>query len=517
LDARQDERVLLADVVTRAASAHAAGRAVITDDRSADFGQLADDIGSFARAIAELTAPGDTVAILAPNCYAYVLAYYGVPEAGRMLLALNQRLHPQEWASQLERSGATLLLGAPDLLGRLQSEAVLPAGVRSVHPLDRLDSLLDRGRVAPALPQRPAPDAPAWLMYTSGTTGTPKGVVLTHRSLLAGARHSIVLRPVADTDVFLTAFPMCHVAGYQIIGAHLRARPAVVLARFDAADFVAAVRDAGVTTCSLAPTMMDLLVEHLRDDPAAHALVRERLRSIGYGSAPMPPALIRKVTDALDCDLNQGFGMTELSGNVTGLGAAEHRAAIVNRPDLLVSAGAPGPLVRLAILGADGEVLPSGAEGEIVVRGEQVCAGYHRDPMATAAAFAYGWFHTGDLGRLDDEGRLTVVDRIKDIIVTGGENVASRQVEEVLLEQPGVREAAVVGVPDERWGERVAAVIVATDPGTPPDPDALVNACRGRLAGFKTPRSITFVDELPRTASGKVRKDQLRNLLSSGG
>jgi acyl-CoA synthetase (AMP-forming)/AMP-acid ligase II len=310
---------------------------------------------------------------------------------------------------------------------------------------------------------------------------------------------------------------MCHVAGYQIIGAHLRGRPAVILSRFDPADFVAAVRDHGVTTCSLAPTMMDLLVEHLHADPEAHALVRGRLRSIGYGSAPMPPALIRKVTAALDCDLNQGFGMTELSGNVTALGAAEHRAAIAERPDLLVSAGAPGPLVRLAILDPAGRLVGTGEEGEIVVRGEQVCAGYHQDPAATAAAFAYGWFHTGDLGRLDADGRLTVVDRLKDIIVTGGENVASRQVEEVLLEQPGVREAAVVGVPDERWGERVAAVIVATDPASPPDPAALTAACRERLAGFKTPRSVTFVTELPRTASGKVRKDQLRALLSPPG
>ena len=492
---------MLADVVHRAAASSGSSPAVIVDDRSVTFAQLATDVDALARAVAARTAPGDTVAILAPNCYAYVLAYYAVPQAGRLLLPLNQRLHPREWESQLERSGTTLLLGDPDLLAKLDT------GVRQVVPLDRLEELL-AGDDATLPPVDPA--APAWLMYTSGTTGAPKGVLLTHRSLLAGCRHVMVMRPGRPDDVFLTAFPMCHVAGYQVIASHLRGRPAVVMTRFDPADFVAAVRDHGVTTCSLAPTMMSLLIDHLAVDPTGHRLVRERLRTIGYGSAPMPPALIRKVIDALDCELSQGYGMTELSGNVTALGAAEHRAGLTDRPDLLVSAGTPGPLTRLAVMAPDGTLQPTGADGEVVVRGEQVCAGYHRDPAATAAAFTHGWFHTGDLGRLDAYGRLTIVDRIKDIIVTGGENVASREIEDVLLEQPGVREAAVVGVADERWGERVVAVVVPSDPSEPPEVSDLVAACRARLAGFKTPRSITFLEELPRTASGKVRKDLLR-------
>jgi acyl-CoA synthetase (AMP-forming)/AMP-acid ligase II len=509
--------VLLHEVVDRAAARDPSGAALIIDGVTHSFREVAADIAAFARGIADVSSPGDVVAILAPNGYAYPLAYYAVPRAGRVLLPLNQRLHAREWVSQLERSRTTVLIADAALLARLRADATLPPGVRTVVALTGADGdlsfeqLLSRDGDEP-LPQ-PRPLDTAWLMYTSGTTGPPKGVRLTHRSLLAGVRHSAILRPILARDVFLTAFPLCHVAGYQVITAHTKGRPALILERFDAAEFVHAVRDFGVSTCSLAPTMMDLLLEYLRTDAAGLAIVRERLRVIGYGSAPMPPPLIRRITEVLACDLNQGFGMTELGGNVTALGPADHRAAIAGNPELLTSAGTVGPLARLAIMDPSGALLPLGEPGEIVVRGEQVCGGYLDDPASNVSAFAGGWFHTADMGILDADGRLRVVDRIKDIIVTGGENVASREVEDVLRELDGVRDVAVVGVADERWGERICAAVVA-DPGDPPAAEALIAGCRERLAGFKTPRRIAFVPELPRTASGKVRKDELRRLLS---
>ncbi len=513
--------MLLHHVVDAAAERHGDAPALMVDGASYTFGAVARDVRRLAAGLETLCRPGENVAILAANCYAYPLAYYAVPRSGRMLLPLNQRLHAREWASQLGRAGVGVLLVEAEYLQRLRDDVMWPPSVRAVVVIDgpaaagdlTFDDLLARGDGTSPGRAEPGPDTPAWLMFTSGTTGVPKGVLLTHRSLLAGCRHSGLLRPVLDDDVYLTAFPLCHVAGYQLITAHLRRRPAVLMRRFDAADFVAAVRDLGATMCSIAPTMIDLLLEYLREDPAGLAAVRAKLRTIGYGSAPMPPTLIRRVTETLGCELNQGYGMTELSGNVTALGAAEHRAAIAGEPGLLTSAGTPGPLVDLAIEAPDGRQLPAGQVGEIVVRGEQVCAGYHDDPLATADAFRGGWFHTGDMGVLGADGRLSVVDRLKDIIVTGGENVASREVEDALREVDGVRDVAVVGVRDERWGERVCAVVVAD--GAPPDPERLVAACRERLAGFKTPRSITFVAELPRTASGKVRKDVLREQLTT--
>jgi acyl-CoA synthetase (AMP-forming)/AMP-acid ligase II len=511
--------VLLHEVVDAAAVDSGDLPALMVDGVTRSFSELARDVQSLAGGLLGVSGAGETVAILAPNCYAYVLAYYGVSRAGRLLLPLNQRLHAKEWESQLRRSRTTVLMGEASLLAQLRRDAQIPESVRTVVVLDEsagtdlpFAELLARGEGTNVVAGRRS-EVPAWLMFTSGTTGPPKGVLLTHRSLLAGCRHLQFMRPMLADDVFLTAFPLCHVAGYQVMLAHLLRRPAVVMSRFDAADFVAAVRDYGVTTCSLAPTMMDLLLEHLQGDSAGLAVVRRQLRAIGYGSAPMPPSLIRRLTDVLACDLNQGYGMTELAGNVTTLGAAEHRAAINGETALLTSAGTCGPMARLVIMGDDGSLLPTGEPGEIVVRGEQVCGGYFDDPDATAAAVKGGWFHTGDLGILGADGRLTVVDRIKDIIVTGGENVSSRQVEDVLLELPGVREAAVIGMPDERWGERICAVIVA-DPLHQPDPADLIAGCRAKLAGFKTPRIIEFVTELPRTASGKVRKAELRRQLS---
>jgi acyl-CoA synthetase (AMP-forming)/AMP-acid ligase II len=509
--------VLLHDVIDAAAVRSPAATALITGGVTRTFSEVAADVVALAGGVAAVSEPGDTVAILAPNGYAYPLAYYATPRAGRVLLPLNQRLHPREWASQLERSRSTVLIADGALLDSLHARAVLPACVRTVVALDGSGGDLTFDELCAATDDAPRPEArpndPAWLMYTSGTTGPPKGVLLTHRSLLAGMRHSALLRPIYDGDVFLTAFPLCHVAGYQVVVAHMNGCPALVMPRFDAAEFVAAVRDFGVTTCSMAPTMIDLLLEYLRGDPAGLTIVRERLRAIGYGSAPMPPSLIRQVTDVLDGDLNQGYGMTELAGNVTSLGSADHLAAMTHAPELLTSAGHPGPLARLAIMDLAGTLLPPGEAGEIVVRGEQVCGGYYDDPAATAAAFAGGWFHTGDLGVLGTDGRLQVVDRIKDIIVTGGENVASREVEDVLRELAGVRDVAVVGIADERWGERICAAVVP-DTEAPPTTQDLVAGCRERLAGFKTPRRIAFVDELPRTASGKVRKDELRRLLA---
>jgi acyl-CoA synthetase (AMP-forming)/AMP-acid ligase II len=253
--------------------------------------------------------------------------------------------------------------------------------------------------------------------------------------------------------------------------------------------------------------MLAMLLDHA-GDTATTAL--SGLRQISYGASAMPLELLRRVTTVLpDCGLAQGYGMTELSGNAVFLGADEHRRAARDRPDLLGAAGRPGPLVALRIVGDDDRELPAGEAGEIWVRGDQVCAGYWRDPASTAASRVGPWLRTGDVGRLDEHGLLHVVDRKKDLIITGGENVASREVEDHLGEHPALAQVAVVGVPDPRWGETVCAVVVLRD-GVELDPDELLRWSEGRMAGFKRPRRVVVVDSLPLNASGKVDKPALR-------
>ena len=228
----------------------------------------------------------------------------------------------------------------------------------------------------------------------------------------------------------------------------------------------------------------------------------------------MPAATLRRASRLIDVGFAQGYGMTELAGNAVFLGPDEHRRGLAGETQLLSAAGRPGPGVELRIVDDDGREVSAGAVGEILVRGRQVMARYWDDPAATAEALADGWLHTGDVGRRDDEGLLYVVDRKKDVIVTGGENVSSLEVEQVLAACPGVREVAVVGVPDALWGENVCAVI-APFPGATVDRAALVEAARAELAGFKVPRHLVIVDELPRNGTGKVIKAELRRLLSA--
>ncbi|MFI0370364.1 class I adenylate-forming enzyme family protein [Actinomadura sp. 1N219] len=499
----------LYDVLDTAARDAPDAPALSVDGATWTFRELRSRTDALSSHLAARCSPGARVALLAHNCPEYVAAYYGVPRDGRILVPLNQRLHPREWADQIVRSGAELVIGEPDLLDRLAAEAEFPA---DSPPLVAVEDL--PWDASPShRPTAAASDTEvAWLMFTSGTTGRPKGVRLTHKSLLAGIEVSASGRPVRPDDVFLTPFPLCHVAGYQVMLHHLFRRHAVVLRRFSAAALVEATPRHGVTSLSLAPTMLEDLLAHVEADPAARDALRAGLRVISYGSAPMPVALLRRAYDVLGCDFNQGFGMTELSGNATFLSPDDHRAAIASRPELAASAGRPGEGVEIAVIGEDGTPLPPDALGEVVVRGAQVTTGYWDDPDATAAAFTGDWFRTGDVGRVDVDGYLYLVDRLKDVIITGGENVSSREVEDVLRTVPGVGQVAVIGLPDPRWGQTVCAVIVPD--GVPPDGDALIGACRARLAGFKTPRRIEFVDALPRTATGKIRKSALRATLT---
>lgn len=487
---------LIHELVSSAAAAVPDRHAIITPDGTgATFAEFDRQVDSVAAWVNERTQRGDRVAVIADNSASYARLYYGVPRSGRILTLINQRLSPGEQISQLASAEPKVLLGdarylaaLPDVVQRTPSlERVLtfddPQWQRAVHESGSFQDPVE-------------PDEPAWLLFTSGSTGTPKGVLHTHRSITTAVRGTVAGRSVRRGGVYLLPFPMCHIAGYNMLvhhGAHSTVLP---VAAFRPDDFVAAVNAHHVTSCSLAPTMLHALLAHLEQTGTE----LPTLRDVSYGSAAIPAELLRRALARLDVGFHQGYGMTETGGNVTFLGPADHRAGADGDAAILATAGRPHDEVEVRIATGDGGV------GEILIRGAQVAAGYW--PGLTPAPVD-GWLPTGDIGRIDDTGRLVIVDRSKDVIITGGENVSSREVEDVLSGHPDVDQVAVVGVPDEYWGEAICAVVVAV-PDHHPSAEALITHVRSRLAAFKRPRHVLFVDSLPLTSNGKVAKDAVR-------
>ncbi len=360
----------LGDLVTSAAAEAPDDPALIFGDLRWTFGELAGRVAALAETLAATTPPGARIAVLAENVPQFVVLLLAAPASGRVVVPLNVRHTPAELVEQIGRSGASLVAGTDEQLRRLTGPDLPPLAGGSVL---RIDDAGPAPSTPPALePAGPArPDAPAWLIFTSGTTGPPKGVVLTHRGLLAAVANTAAGRPLADDDVYLYPFPLYHVSAYNLLHALLRRRPVVLLPRFDAATVADLTARHHVTTMSLAPTMLRLLLDHLDGDVAPLA----SLRTVAYGAAAMPAALLREGTDTLGCGFAQGYGMTELSGNAVFLSPDDHLRGLAGDARLLRAAGRAGPLVELRIVDESGAPAAAGEAGEILVRGPQVCAG----------------------------------------------------------------------------------------------------------------------------------------------
>ncbi len=487
---------------------------VSQDGRCQTFAELCDRSLRLASALAADGQPGDHVAILADNQPEYVEAYYGVPAAGQRLVFLNYRLAVPELVRIVNDARATRLLYAPaftDVVERMRPELeTVRSTLELGAPLERFIAPHPARAPFPALDDREI----AWIIYTSGTTGMPKGAMLSHRNLFASIFNSQVSQPgePPENPYFLMPFPLCHIAGFAVLGQHLVGNPVALMTAYSSAAWMRMVDELRITGTALAPTMINMLL----NDPgiATHDLCS--LRSLGYGASSIPAEVLRRAMARFGPIFTQGFGMTELAGNVIFMSKADHVRADREAPELLRAAGRVGALAAVRIVDAEDNDCPVGVAGEIVVRGDQVLAGYWNRPEANAEAFRGGWFHTGDVARMDDEGFVYIVDRKKDMIVSGGENVYPREVEEVLFQHPAVAEAAVFGLPDTHWGERVSAAIVLR-PEARVEPAELDAFCRGRLAGYKRPRDWHVVSEIPKNVSGKVLKRELRELFGPAG
>ena len=491
----------MADPLVHAVRFHA-DRPAVTDvgagTPTRTYAELGDRVRRLATVIAERTDPGDRVALLALNSEQYLELYFAVPAAGRLIVPLNTRWADPELIYALDDSTSRLLLTdrepgeLADHVGDvLRMGADLEALIAAAEPMADLGAGV-------------AEDDVAGLFYTGGTTGQSKGVMLTHRNLIAKAIHVRTTVPASSSDVYLVIAPMFHAAGSNSVldvvwnGAHH-----VILPGFDAGASLDAMERFGVTMLLAVPTMMAAQVDEQLARPRDVSALRRYL----HGGSPVAGEIVRRATKAFPgVEQVELYGATELSPLVTAYN--HHEEALDG--DRLRSCGRPVMGVAVRILdAATDEELPAGQVGEIEVRGPNVMAGYWNKPDVTASVLRDGWYRTGDVGRLDEDGYLFVLDRSKDMIITGGENVYSTEVEEAIYTHPGVAEATVFGVPDETWGEAVHAVVVPRQEGL--TAEELIEHCRRAIAGYKVPKSVEFrAEPLPKSGPGKVLERELR-------
>jgi long-chain acyl-CoA synthetase len=468
--------------------------------RRLSFAQLLPSVARQAAALAaQGVRAGDRVALVAPNDDRLVQALLACWSLGAVACPFNIRWSAAELADALGDSGAVLVL-ADESLTHLVAQRET-----TVLTLDAFAA--QACALAGLADTRTGGDSLAAILYTGGTTGRAKGVMLSHANFWAATVARGAELPNSPDSVALLVAPLFHVAGLgRLLGQLIVGGTCVTLARFQPGRVLDAIEHEAVTDIVVVPTMLQSLL----DAPEFRPERVQGLTRVAFGAAPMPPDLLARALDALPrAEFFQAYGMTETAGAVCMNPPANHRAT-ERAPGLVNSVGRAGLGSEIRVTDEEGSELPRGEVGEIVVRGPMVTSGYWRQPETTQAAFRDGWLRTGDAGRMDGGGHLFIVDRIKDMIISGGENVYGGEVETVLRGHPAVAQAAVVGVPDARWGEAVHAVLVLRTGSAPIAGEVLRDWCRQRLAGYKCPRSFSFVPELPLSGAGKVLKSVLR-------
>jgi long-chain acyl-CoA synthetase len=508
---RRGEDLRVADVIRERAAERGDAVAIAQGDRELSFAALDERSSRLAQALrASGVGPGDRVGYLDRTAPEVIELLFAASKIGAVIVPMNWRLAAPELSAVLADSAARVLIageGFSEIAGEMISlgdrcAELIIVGDRGAGGYERWLSAHDavdpgqRGNSADVVVQ----------MYTSGTTGVPKGVLTTHRNLGAAAETSPRWE-FDDASVSLTPLPMFHIGGIGWAFVGLWNGATTVLVRnFEAAAVLGTLERSRVTNAVFVPTMLQMLA----DVPGAAERDYSALRSIAYGASPITTTVLRAALRTFRCSLFGIYGLTETTGAITQLDPADHDPD-GPREHLLRSAGRPYPWAELRIANpANGTTLRPREVGEIWLRAPNVTPGYYNRPYETAAALtADGWLRTGDGGYVDEDGYLFLTDRIKDMIVSGGENVYPIEVEEALSQHPEVLEVAVIGVPDQRWGETVKALIVRR-PGSAVDADELIAFTRARLAGYKLPRSIDFIETLPRTPTGKVLKRELR-------
>ncbi|MDI2127036.1 acyl-CoA synthetase [Yinghuangia seranimata] len=512
----------LCDYLDKGASLGADAPCLTMDGTTLTYGEVRVLSWRVARALDRSgVRPGEKVAVLSANNSTAFATVFGISRAGAVWCPVNPRNAAADNRDLLDLLDCVCLVFQPSFAPLVESiRADLPR-LRTLICLDDPKEAAPAS-LAEAVPfslwldgtgEEPwsadAPDDIVMIAGTGGTTGKSKGVMLSSRNIETMSALTLMSYPFRPRPVYLALAPLTHAAGVLCFPVLSLGGEIVVMPRPDLGEFLGLVERHGVTHTFLPPTLVYGLLAH----PALDGTDTSSLRCLWYGAAPMAPARLEEAIARLGPVLGQLFGQTEAPMMVSTLAPADHV-----HPDgtpvreRLASAGRPTPLVTVGIMDADGVLLPPGARGEIVVRGSLVMPGYYRNPEATAEVSRHGWHHTGDVGYLDEDGYLFIVDRLKDMIITGGFNVYSAEVENALLDHPDVRECAVVGLPDATWGERVTAV-VQLHPDRDTGADALRAFVKDRLGGVKAPKQVEIWPELPRSTVGKVLKPDVRQRL----
>lgn len=498
-------RINVGDSLTRTARRAPDASALVEGERRLTYAELNASVNRVANALtARGLQVGDVVALASGNSIAFLQTYYACAKAGLVCVPVNLGWRPHEVTHVLNDSGARLLLVEAGLVDVITPSLEDAPGVRETIVIGGADDgfgALDAHDDA-AEPEHVIGDrAPLTYLYTSGTTAAPKGVVGNHAAIYLESMTMAIEGQFWADDRFAAMLPMfhtaqlnCHCTTAIMVGASLH-----VLRGFDPEVLLGLIEDAGLTQIFGLPMMYRAMVDH----PTIGARDLSTLRRALYAMAPMPQDLLERCLDVFDCGFYLLFGQTEMSPTVT-IFRPEHQ---LSHPG---AAGTPVVNVQVEIMGPDGRLLPRGETGEIVYRGPHTMTEYLGNATATEAAFAFGWFHSGDVGHLDDDGLLWFTDRHKDVIKSGGENVASIEVEKALYAAaPEIAEVVVVGLPHDHWSEAITAFVVPAD-GAPVEPDRIRAAMREHLDAYKIPKAIVVVDVLPRTSTGKVQKHLLR-------
>jgi long-chain acyl-CoA synthetase len=487
----------------RATQVAAARTAVTCGDVSLTYGEVWERGRRLAGALRGLgLEDGDRVGVVGPNCHRYLELYQAVPGAGFVVVPLNQRHTDAELRYALEDAGVKVLFAGRPVAG-------LPDCVTTVVDMgDGYEELLASASPIPEFPDDVSEDDLAGLFYTGGTTGAAKGVMLTHRNLVANAVHMQMCWPFSAETCWLVVAPLFHAAGsIAVLSTVWNAGRHVLVPAFDPGTVLDLMERERVTATLVVPSMLAAINEEQLARPRDVSSVA----LVSFGGAPSATETLRRAHEAFPtARLLHLYGATETAPIATGVLGVED---LLDTPRAR-SCGQPAVGVDVEIRLDDGGRAGVGEVGEVVVRGPNVMGGYWNKPEQTAAAMRDGWYHTGDLGYMDDEAFVFLVDRAKDMIVSGGENVYSTEVEDVLYRHPAVLEAAVFAVPDERWGEAVHGIVV---PRAPVTADALIAHCRARIAGYKVPKAIDVrAEPLPKSGAGKVLKRELREPFWAG-